>query len=473
MLRNQARLGVRIPATLVKPRSMNNVQLSFAEGIKIQVPDSLHLITPYVLLEQQDWFEDEISFVRRVLSAGGKAIDIGANFGVYTLSMAQCVGPKGSVWAYEPASSTADALSASVALNGFSQVSVERCAVSSAPGKAQLQLQDNAELNALVRDATSVGRTETVPLVTLDDEMKRHDWAGLDFIKIDAEGEELGIIQGAHRFLAELSPLVQFEIRDDTTVKLDVVAAFMALGYEPYRLVPGLQVLVPFDPAADHDPFLLNLFACKPDRADRLAERAHLIRRVEAPTEPLARHQWAASLAPLPYAAAFGALWAEGAPDAAVVRALAWHAMSGDATLSVAQRHGALMAALAAWRELVAQSPVGMRRASLARVANEAGARSAAAQALTGLVDHILSTQELNVSEPFLAPSVRFASLSAASAPSQWVLGGLLEALEQSSAFSSFYTGQGALQRLKLIQQMGFASEQMLRRLQLIQARFP
>jgi len=150
---------------------MNNVQLSFAEGIKIQVPDSLHLITPYVLLEQQDWFEDEISFVRRVLSAGGKAIDIGANFGVYTLSMAQCVGPKGSVWAYEPASSTADALSASVALNGFSQVSVERCAVSSAPGKAQLQLQDNAELNALVRDATSVGRTETVPLVTLDDEM--------------------------------------------------------------------------------------------------------------------------------------------------------------------------------------------------------------------------------------------------------------------------------------------------------------
>ncbi len=57
---------------------------------------------------------------------------------------------------------------------------------------------------------------------------------------------------------------MQFEIRDDTTVKLDVVSAFEVLGYESYRLVPGLQVLVPFNPADDHDPFLLNLFACTP-----------------------------------------------------------------------------------------------------------------------------------------------------------------------------------------------------------------
>ena len=452
---------------------MKNTQLSFADGIQIQVPDSLHLITPYVLLEQQDWFEDEISFVRQILPPGSKAIDIGANFGVYTLSMARCVGPQGRVWAYEPASSTADALTASVALNGFSQVSVERCAVSSAPGVAQLQLQDNAELNALVRNVAAGVRTETVPLVTLDDEMNRHDWAGLAFIKIDAEGEEVNIIQGAHRFLAELSPLVQFEIRDDATVKLDVVSAFGALGYESYRLVPGLQVLVPFDPADDHDPFLLNLFACKPDCADRLAERGHLIRRMEPPAEPLARHQWAVALAALPYAAAFGAGWGSKEVDASVARALAWHAMSRDTTLGMAQRHGALVAALAAWQALVAQAPTGLRRASLARVANEAGARSLATQALLGLVDHILSTQELDVGEPFLAPSVRFETLPAASATSQWVLGGLLEVLEQSSAFSSFYTGQGALQRLHLLQQMGFASEQMRRRLQLIQARFP
>lgn len=451
---------------------MKNVQRSFADGIQIQVPDSLHLITPYVLLEQHDWFEDEISFVRQILLPGNKSVDIGANFGVYTLSMARCVGPRGGVWAYEPASTTADALTASVALNGFSQVSVERCAVSSAPGQAQLQLQDNAELNALVREASAGVCTETVPLVTLDDEMRRHDWTGLAFIKIDAEGEELNIIQGAHRFLAELSPLVQFEIRDGTATKLDVVFALDSLGYDSYRLVPGLQVLVPFDPADDHDPFLLNLFACKPDCADRLAERGLLIRRLETPAEPLARHQWSGALGALPYAAAFGAGWGGVDVDPDVARALAWHAMSRDTMLSMAQRHGALVAALTAWQTLVAQAPSGMRRASLARVANDAGGRSQATQALSTLVGDILATQELDVSEPFLAPSLRFETLPPAAAPSQWVLGGLLEVLEQSSAFSSFYTGREALQRLNLIKDMGFASDQMLRRLQLIQARF-
>jgi len=89
------------------------------DGVRVVVPQSLNLITPYVLLEQEDWFEDEIKFVRRVLAAGDNAIDIGANYGVYALSMARAVGPSGRVWAFEPASRTAKLLAESIAANGF------------------------------------------------------------------------------------------------------------------------------------------------------------------------------------------------------------------------------------------------------------------------------------------------------------------------------------------------------------------
>jgi len=41
-------------------------------------------------------------------------IDIGANYGVYALSMAQAVGPAGRVWAFEPASGTASLLAAGI-----------------------------------------------------------------------------------------------------------------------------------------------------------------------------------------------------------------------------------------------------------------------------------------------------------------------------------------------------------------------
>jgi hypothetical protein len=59
--------------------------LALVDGVRIVVPNSIELITPYVLHEQQDFFEDELPFVRGLLQAGQKVIDIGANYGVYTL----------------------------------------------------------------------------------------------------------------------------------------------------------------------------------------------------------------------------------------------------------------------------------------------------------------------------------------------------------------------------------------------------
>lgn len=58
---------------------------------------------------------------------------------------------------------------------------------------------------------------------------------------------------------------------------MHLVEAFAALGYASYRLVPGLDLLVPFNPEERVDGFLLNLFCCKPDRSARLAARGVLL----------------------------------------------------------------------------------------------------------------------------------------------------------------------------------------------------
>ncbi len=147
---------------------ISRTTLTMVDGVHIIVPDSLNLITTYVLREQEDWFEDEIKFLRLLLQPGHKVIDIGANYGVYTLSMAKHVGPTGRVWAFEPASTTANFLAASITANCFDQVVLEQSALSSVKGTAQLSLNDNSELNALVRDDESSKDSETVTLVTLD-----------------------------------------------------------------------------------------------------------------------------------------------------------------------------------------------------------------------------------------------------------------------------------------------------------------
>lgn len=45
--------------------------VTLIDGVRVVVPDSLDLITPCVLQEQQDWFEDEIKFLRRPRDALG------------------------------------------------------------------------------------------------------------------------------------------------------------------------------------------------------------------------------------------------------------------------------------------------------------------------------------------------------------------------------------------------------------------
>ena len=300
---------------------LDPIVLTLVDGVRIVVPDSLFLITPYVLREQQDFFEDELPFVRQLLQPGQNVIDIGANYGVYTLPMAQKVGASGHVWAFEPASSTAQFLARGIAENGFGQVTLEQKAMSNAPGSAQLAFNVQAELRSIVHGTAPPDGSEEVSLVTLDDCMDRFRWQDIELIKIDAEGEEANIIQGGHRFFANLAPLVQYELKSATDLNLDLIRHFAAIGYDSYRLLPGLNLLVPFDSESLPDPYLLNLFCCKADCAHRLAARGLLLRSadlagaVDSPDltatrgEFRCKYHWRHALAHLPYAAALAPVW--------------------------------------------------------------------------------------------------------------------------------------------------------------------
>jgi hypothetical protein len=71
-----------------------------------------------------------------------------------------------------------------------------------------------------------------------------------------------------------------------------------------------------------------------------------------------------------------------------------------------------------------------------------------------------------------LAPGERFDSLPPANSIANWVATAALEELERNQSFSSFYTPQISLERLKIIRDLGFGSAEMKRRLDLLQRRF-
>jgi FkbM family methyltransferase len=460
--------------------------LKIVDDIAVVVPDSLDLITPYVLREQGDWFEDEIKFVRQLLHPGEKAIDIGANYGLFTLSMARAVGAAGRIWSFEPASSTAAFLAESIGINGFTQITLDQRALSDRAGRAQLSLNENSELNELVRGSDTRGNSETVPLTTLDTAMQEHGWCDIDLVKIDAEGEEAAIIRGGRDFFQVLAPLVQYEVKAGNHVHLELVKLFQDIGYTSYRLIPGLGVLVPFDPKGQVDDYLLNLFCCKPERARTLAANGRLIQQEDLKDAKSAAdllqqlntdgtYSWRTVLTRLPYGKQLAEHWQQAVAQghsSDVETALALHAIAQDKAVTVTDRFIALRDSLEILVSTCDQRPDFLRLMSLGRVAREFGARKIAVMAMEILVDKAIRTGQVNPGEPFLAASQYFEIVDPEQSIGNWVVGSAMEELERNSAFSSFYTGPSARQRLEAIKGLGIGSPEMARRLALVQQRF-
>ena len=466
-----------------------DISLTLFEDVQVVVPDAFDRLTPYVLREQQDWFDDEIRFLRRLLTPGQTVVDIGAKYGVYTLSMAKSVGRTGRVFAFEPATSKADRLARSIANNGFNQVVLQRSAVAEGDATMRLVQDDRSEIRNWKTATETAAISENVATTSLDSCLDRLQWQAVDFLKIDCQPSK--IVVGGVQFFDRLSPLVQYRIQGALAADMGSLRTFSARGYDCYRLVPGLGLLVPFEFGTAPDVFLRHLFFCKKDRAMRLAAGGFLLQ-AEAVAQArdaaaIARYaqtcrshdayRWRKALVKFPYGQMLANSWEAtmaGAGAGEVEIGLALFAQSCDAQLAAADRFGALESALQRFDALCQADPSFLRLASLARIARAYGARMVAVEALRKLLETSFRQEGVNALEPFLVPCERFEQVAPiVNQGGPWVFAATLEAMELWHDYSSFYAGPEDLARLHLIRQLGFVSDEMKRRLDLMQMRFP
>lgn len=154
--------------------------------------------------------------IHRLLEPGDAAIDIGANLGYFTAVMAQCVGEKGHVWAFEPVPATFDRLRLSSSLNGFGQVTPLAVALGDVNGTAQITFDPHfAGSASLQRDTVgSPSQAHAVAVRRLDDLVASGTVRRPQLIKIDVEGHELAVIRGALQTIAEATPSIIFEFSE-------------------------------------------------------------------------------------------------------------------------------------------------------------------------------------------------------------------------------------------------------------------
>ncbi|MCD2193138.1 FkbM family methyltransferase [Actinomycetospora endophytica] len=197
------------------------------------------------------WFlEDEVAGLADVVSTGAVCLDVGAEYGLYTWTLAGLAGPTGHVHAVEPQPGPSAFVDTTRRLLGADTVTVHRTALGAAAGGGVLSLPRRRLLPVhgrafLTTGATGLGSNsefshhEDVPVAvtTLDDLVADLELERLDLVKADIEGAEAHLLRGAHATLATLRPTLMLELEDRHLARFgasvaEIVAELAADGYE-------------------------------------------------------------------------------------------------------------------------------------------------------------------------------------------------------------------------------------------------
>ena len=192
----------------------------------------------------RDFEQPEYAFVGRFLKPGMTVLDIGANQGLYTLLASSRVGPKGLVISFEPSPRERRRLHLDVWMNFCSNVRVQPVALGATAGLMELFVVHGGETGCnSLRPPAVKGRTSrvSVKVETLDGFIFCHELDRVDFIKMDVEGAEWSVLQGAQRlFATPPRPVLLIEVYDIRTLPWgyaarEIVKHLNALGFRIFR----------------------------------------------------------------------------------------------------------------------------------------------------------------------------------------------------------------------------------------------
>lgn len=166
--------------------------------------------------------KEESDRLHDLIKPGMTVIDVGANIGYYSTMLAALVGKEGWVFAYEPHPTNFALLRTNREINKQWQLYIRNVAVSSIEGWLYLMLSPissgmhTLEKAMLERETYRTTERLEVRTVMLDEERKYQyhtngRMSGVDFMKVDVEGHEVEVLEGAEQLLNACEPILMME----------------------------------------------------------------------------------------------------------------------------------------------------------------------------------------------------------------------------------------------------------------------
>jgi FkbM family methyltransferase len=222
---------------------------------------------------------DESRLIQALIGPERVFFDVGANLGVFSLGAAWSSGNSSDVHAFEPQPRAAAALRESVRVNALSNLFVHEFAVSNEDSHhaAFYVPRVSSGLGSFSKQhASQTGHAAEIfcPSVRLDSFLSSSSLSTVDLIKIDVEGYESLVLEGAARTLRECLPIVWFEVNPSALQRAAIPQSRAFTLMESYGYTDFYDVgrLMNGDSARAEPPFqhLVNVIAVAPLRREWL-----------------------------------------------------------------------------------------------------------------------------------------------------------------------------------------------------------
>ena len=181
-----------------------------------------------------EWSECELDLFRLFLRPGDVVVEVGSHIGLHTVPLAKMVGPAGKVYAFEPQRILQEIAAGNVVLNNLNNVTVERKAVGKVSGHIRVPVDDYTSIknygaikvNDPSNDSLEKGKWEEVGCVSLDDYFRissssKEDvdtTTNIKLLKVDVEGMESDVLEGASRLIQIYQPMIFVEVNDQDVI---------------------------------------------------------------------------------------------------------------------------------------------------------------------------------------------------------------------------------------------------------------
>ncbi len=172
-----------------------------------------------------EYSEAEIELFQQIVQPNDLVVDVGANIGVHTVFFARAVGSTGTVMAFEPQRIIFQNLCANLSLNSVINTYSYNVAVGDAIGSIKVPVLDYESANNFSGHIEG----ELVQVITIDSLNLPY----CRLIKLDVEGMELKVLQGAANTIIRLKPI--FYIKNDRQENLAASISYLdSLDYQMY-----------------------------------------------------------------------------------------------------------------------------------------------------------------------------------------------------------------------------------------------